>query len=395
MSCCINIALQFKPEDPVIQINNPPSSGVYQGAEYWILDIDDQCWLIYRELNELGCGIWKFARIKCDTFPAFPPGPGQILATNDNDCQICPYGRFIGAEGFYLDIVDCTGCINLQNRTERSYQSVKLPQLFEEEDRGFKKCCDCIMRVFANGGNKPWENDVNSAWIKLSDPNDTVEFSLVRTDGTPVTYIPTTNEFAQEPNAFYTTIPWQDVLVSDGIGCYKIVINYNIAGIPGTLVWGIYDLQVYNLFRVRNDARLKAVFNSYHEIEGIDFTGSEVVDTCRFYGYIGDRQTNTEIDNIIYQDREMKKVIRENLDTYEIKTDPIPECIMLRLTDLFLLSETELYVSDYNPHNHTYRLLDYPVIVEESPEIEYPKYARDAILTCTVGIKKKNRRSYF
>ncbi len=33
-------------------------------------------------------------------------------------------------------------------------------------------------------------------------------------------------------------------------------------------------------------------------------------------GYFGDRQPQTEIDNIIYSNREMKKVTRENLNKY-------------------------------------------------------------------------------
>jgi uncharacterized protein (DUF1800 family) len=69
-------------------------------------------------------------------------------------------------------------------------------------------------------------------------------------------------------------------------------------------------------------ARIRAIFNAYHEMEQIDFTDSNVESTFRFYGFIGNRQPNTEIDNIIYQNREMKRVMRENLNQYEIITDP-------------------------------------------------------------------------
>jgi hypothetical protein len=60
-----------------------------------------------------------------------------------------------------------------------------------------------------------------------------------------------------------------------------------------------------------------------------------------------------------------------------------------------LLSENELFISDYNAHNHSYRYQDLPVIVTESPEIEYYDFSREAKLTCIVGDKFKNKRSYY
>ena len=91
----------------------------------------------------------------------------------------------------------------------------------------------------------------------------------------------------------------------------------------------------------------------------------------------------------------MKRVIRENLNDYEIITDPEDECIIKPLVDLYLLSENELYISDYNAHNHSYRYLDTPVIVNESPTIEYKTLSRKAVLTCKVADKVKNQRTYF
>ena len=102
-----------------------------------------------------------------------------------------------------------------------------------------------------------------------------------------------------------------------------------------------------------------------------------------------------ETDNIIYANREMKRVIRENLNTYQIITDPSDECIIRPLVELFLLSENELYISDYNAHNHSYRYQDLPVIVKSSPEIEYYDLSRKAKLTCEVEDKFKNKRTYY
>jgi hypothetical protein len=136
-------------------------------------------------------------------------------------------------------------------------------------------------------------------------------------------------------------------------------------------------------------------FNGKQQIDGIDFTASNVESSMRFFGFIGKRQPNTEIDNIIYSDRQMKRVIRENLNQYEITTDPSGECVIKPLVDLFLLSENEMWISDYNAHNHSYRYLDTPVIVEESSKIDYKDFSRLAVLTCIVSDKFKNQRTFY
>ena len=91
----------------------------------------------------------------------------------------------------------------------------------------------------------------------------------------------------------------------------------------------------------------------------------------------------------------MKRVLRENLNSYEIITDPLDECQLLPLIDLYLLSENELFISDYNAHNFSYRFNDLPVILEESAEIEYFDFSRKAKLTAKVGDKFKNKRTFF
>ena len=66
------------------------------------------------------------------------------------------------------------------------------------------------------------------------------------------------------------------------------------------------------------------------------------------------------------------------------------------MTDLWLLSENEMWISDYNAHNHSYRILDTPVILEETPEIDYIDiFQRRAKLTALVGLRTKDRRTYY
>ena len=280
-----------------------------------------------------------------------------------------------------------------QDRTFKRYNSIRLPEIFQEQNRGLKECC-CTYQVLGDSTDDAYKNDKSSAWIKLSDSSDTVTF-ILKKNGVNATYTPTTNLFINEENAKYTTVDWGAVMVSDGVGCYTIEIEYSISGIVGSLIWGTYNLQPYSIQNALHTARVRVIFNGYQEIEQINFSGSQVESTFRFFGYIGNRQPNTEIDNIIYGNREMKRVKRENLNSYEIVTDPSDECITRPLIDLYLLSENQLFISDYNAHNHSYRYQDIPVIVDESPELEYYDFSRKAKLSCKVTDKFKNKRTYY
>lgn len=286
-----------------------------------------------------------------------------------------------------------TSCIPVEDRIFKKYDSIRLPQVFEEEDRGFARCC-CVVPVLASSSSDTWKNDITSAWIKLSSLTDIAEAKLYK-DGIETTYSPTAIPFVKEPFAFYWSINWNEVLNSDGAGCYTLKISYDISGVELTFTWGIYDLKPFTTETANFTARVRAIYNDYNEVEQIDFTDSLVADSCRFNGFIGNRQPNMTTDNLIYQNREMKKVIRENLNTYEIITDPTCESIIRKLADNLLLSENQLFLSDYNAQNHSYRFNDLPAIVESSPEITYYEGSREASLKCIAGDKFKNSRTFY
>lgn len=310
----------------------------------------------------------------------------------------CPIGEKWSAESIYSTstlqtfAIECETC-DREERVFRKYDAIKLPEIFVEDNRGDISCC-CKYLVLAGNGLETWKNDKTSAWIKLSNSGDVFTFNLTK-NGVPANYIPTPKQFINEPNAYFTTIEWSDVLNSDGVGCFHLSINYEISGIVGSIPIGDFDLKFYSVENALKTARVRAIFDGVHETDGINFSGSGVESTFRFFGYIGNRQPNTEIDNIIYQNREMKRVIRENLNTYELITDPENECIIKPLLDLYLLSENQLFISDYNAHNHSYRYLDIPVTLNESASVEYKDFSRLAVLKCTLEDKFKTNRTYY
>lgn len=257
----------------------------------------------------------------------------------------------------------------------------------------FDDACNCVAyNVYGKLNGESWEQDITGAWIKAYN-GDTVIFRLYK-EGVLVDN-PTPISFKNDTYSKYCQVDWTQQLDINGVGCYTLKIDYTIAGISDTIEWGEYSLQEYDILKVKNTVRLKSIFNSKQSIENIDFTNSNVIDTIRFGGYFGDRQPNTMVDNIIYSDRKMNKVTRENLNKYFLETKSLPINYLENLVDLHLLSENEVYVSDYNFKNPVKYYLDYPCIISESAEIEYIDTTDKPSLKCVFNDKIKNSRSYY
>ncbi len=94
--------------------------------------------------------------------------------------------------------------------------------------------------VLASEENDTFKNDVTSAWVQINDETDSQRFNLYK-DGVFIKLL----EDYEFPNdsAKYTTVYWKNVLSKYGPGCYEIQIEYDIAGIVGSVVWGKYVLQ--------------------------------------------------------------------------------------------------------------------------------------------------------
>lgn len=283
------------------------------------------------------------------------------------------------------------------NRTKREFKIIQLPKVTTIEDYGVKDCCD-VYNVFAEiTPTETWKNDVTSAWAKLNESTDTATFTLKKDDVALVNYTLTINNFdiTKEPYSKYVTINWSDVLAQEGPGCYTLQVAKNVSGVSFTTIWGIYKLQPYSTYLAKNQVRLKAVFNQYHSLEDIDFTNSNVVDTLRLYGMFGNRKPNFAIDNQINQKRNTENITREQLNTYELLTDPIKSNYTDKLIDLYLLSETDLFLTDHNDFNHVQIYKDFNLVVQESPEVDYKNLSNLASIKCILADKTKNRRSYY
>lgn len=390
MSCeCVNIQFRIDVEGATTEIE-VYVAGTYNGQNYytWTFESIDY-YLYYNNTGEQ----WEVSYGGLG-FPTYP----LATAWKNSPPPCPPLGSMPTWNAGYYTVFTTSECVprpstcGNEDRIFRNYQSIRLPQTFVEQDRGLIDCC-CTQLVLGSNGES-WANDLSSMWIKLSNSEDSLNFLLLDCNQNVIDNFDAV-EFPNEPNAYYCTVNWNNVLIDHGQGGYTLAIAYSISGISGLLLWGDYKLLPYTIQNALKTARVRAIFNGKQTIDGIDFTNSNVISTHRFYGYIGNRQPNMTIDNLIYENREMKRVIRENLNDYEIITDPEDECILRPLLELYLISENQLFISDYNAHNHSYRYLDMPVIVSESPTVEYKDFSRKAVLKCKVGDKFKNQRTFY
>jgi hypothetical protein len=279
------------------------------------------------------------------------------------------------------------------NRTKKCFKVIKLPETLASETYGLKGCCDEYL-VLA-GGSEDWQNDVTSAFLNLQLITDSCTFALLKSDDTNAIYQPILTQFPNDNLSYYATVNWAQVLASDGIGCYTIQVNYNISGVIGTFDWGSYELKQYSPENAQMTIRLKAVFNQVNLVNDINFSGSNMVDTIRFYGYFGKRQPNLATDNLIYQSRKIENVQRENLNSYELNSDPLTVNYTRKLIDLYFLSESELYISEHHPNNHTSEYKNLPVSISDSAELEYLELSKYAKIKAKFNDKTRDQLTRF
>ena len=78
-----------------------------------------------------------------------------------------------------------------------------------------------------------------------------------------------------------------------------------------------------------------------------------------------------------------------------MNTDPLQECISRPLIDFHLLNEDQMFITDNNQHNHSYQFQDFPVVVEEDIQTEYPEFSRFVKIIAIFGNRKKQDKSYY
>ena len=272
---------------------------------------------------------------------------------------------------------------------------ITLPSGFEEEDRGLKGCCIPCLVLASTSESESWKNDVLGVHVKLSQISDSVTFIMEDCEGTILTNFGDIGVYPNDNLARGFIYDWKQVLQTYGVGKYKVKVEYNVSGITGGLIWGIYELKNYSIENAKGSVRIWSEFDSYLQTLNIDFTNSNHKDSIRFNGFFGNREPKTDIVNLITKGRKVEKATRENLNTYTLTSDPVSICVTRRVLDFHLLSEDKCLITDHNKYNHDYLIQDKSVVLEESPDVEYLTFDRKATLIVKFGDRVKNQKSFY
>ena len=282
-------------------------------------------------------------------------------------------------------------------RNKKNVDIVRLPEVFVEEKRlKCAPCSTCKQLVLAHPSeNDSYKNDKKGVFVKKGLIADVVTFSMEDEDGNVIANLGDVALFPNDDLAVGFIYDWQQIYNSSGAQCYTIKVNFTIAGISGDYTVGVYTLKKYSIQNARYTVRVFSKFNSASLKYNVDFTDSNFLDSVRFFGFFGNRQPNTEVNQLINKGRVSAKVTRENLNTYFLRTDPINVCITKQLLELHFLHEDEVFLSDHNSSNHSYNYFDLKVVLEDSAEVEYTDGYRKAKINATFSDRAKTNKSYY
>jgi surface protein len=242
--------------------------------------------------------------------------------------------------------------------------SIQLPSQFTAEDRGYSQCAEPRLALADLTDTAKWKNDFLG--IALIADSITVELDQ---NGTILPAFGGNVSLVNQDNAVAYLLDWRDVLFNYGAGCYKVKVNYTLAGFEGYVYWGAYQLYPYSVESSEKTVQIVGQYDDLVKQLGINFTGSGFATTVRVHGFFGDKQINSEHNNILKTDDIRKKVRNFAAPTYQLRTRVATRCITRPIEEL-LLSASDIWVSDFNKSNHEeYKYWN--VILSEDSGIEY------------------------
>ena len=248
----------------------------------------------------------------------------------------------------------------------------KLPHDAIQEDRGLSTC-NVPQKVLASTADVvPYKNDRTAIAYKF----DSMTIQLEDSNGSLTSAAGVSVSFPYQPDAVGFVIDWRQVTDGGGQliqGCYRVRVNWTLAGNSGWFYHGAYQLLEYSVDNAKGTTRLYVVLNDLVRKQGINYKDSGFAGTVRFDGIFGFMQPNYQTENNIHTNRERFKVRNEALRTYELRTSYLNRCATRLIDEDTLLAANQIYVTDHNAANHD-RYYDFPVILseEESPSFEYP-----------------------
>lgn len=307
---------------------------------------------------------------------------------------------------------DCPTCSNALAATVCDYGTrtlsycVKVQDLVPDPvDRGFAECCysNLVLADVADPTNE-YHNDFTSVYYQKQTPNDTVTYQIIGVStGTnslsdPAHGILYDFDAAHpNPDLSYFRVDWRLILSTLGEDTYTIRMNISIAGLPAQAVdSNSFILKAWSIARADSTARFDCIMDGKLEASGVDFKGSNFDNSLRVAGYFGNQTPDWTQKNIVFSSKNNIKmfesqVTMSNDPTYIFQANNIPECISRQLNELMMFGN-QLFISDYNLNNHSYRYELTPVVFDSVDSYDYPVQGRGVSIQLSFKSRSKNNR---
>lgn len=241
---------------------------------------------------------------------------------------------------------------------------IAIPIEAQTEDCGVEYCKVPQLVLSEKTDVTNWKNDRTAFAFKFD--SMTVKLVSATNEIEAIGYVFT---FPNQPDATGFVIDWRQ----NEYGCFKIKIEWEIAGVTGWFYYGQYVHRPYTCENANGTVRLFVHLDDFVRKQGINYKGSGFYGTIRFNGVFGFMQPNYDSENIIYSDRVRHKVRIEAIRSYELRTDQLLYAMTRLIDEDVLLTANNILITDHNPYNHSQEFKDFPVVLSdsESPKFEY------------------------
>lgn len=267
-------------------------------------------------------------------------------------------------------------------------------------DKGFKECCYVNLVLAHPTDSDKYKNDFTGFWFKKQTATDDCNFILheLNTGDTYDLNNGTYGVFKDfgsivgQPNLTTFIVHWRKVLNLLGTGTYQIEKETTVAGLSFSEMSNTFTLEKFNDVvadkTIRIDAKMDGKLVHFNNV---NFKGSDFETSIRTYGFFGRREPKYKQDNLVKRNYNTVQISMSQENEYELQTGLIPECITEQVYD-FLLFGNELFISDYNLINHSYKYRLYEVEFDSNKGGKYYTTNRDARLNLTFADRIKNKR---
>lgn len=292
----------------------------------------------------------------------------------------------------------------MKERTLSFALFANIPETEEPPEAIFKECCYTHYVLASSTDAKPYKNDFVGFYHKRQLLNEVCDFVLIKmSDGTeydldsssPYGTFNDFGDYNQQKDLKTFVLNWRDVLLDLGVGSYKVIKRFTIAGVSAEKEYLVYNLKEYSSRIADKTARIDVTMSGLLEKSNVDFTGTDFKTSIRVGGFFGRREVKFEEDVLIDRAYNVNQITMKQTNEYKFQTNMVPDCITNEIYDFILFSD-DIRVNDYNLNNHSYDFKNFPVKLANNEGTGYYVKSRKAMLNLVFSDKvvDNNKRNY-